>query len=126
MNGNRPVAEMLDAGVALPNLRGAAIPELTNRAHLAFALVVVVPSVPAVSTDCVSNVTETSSATSYSKLSVETDSLAMFSALVADHAPRELRGTAFGAFNLAAGIAVFAGSWGMGLLWDAVGPAAAF
>lgn len=50
----------------------------------------------------------------------------VFSALVADHAPRELRGTAFGAFNLAAGIAVFAGSWGMGLLWDAVGPAAAF
>ena len=50
----------------------------------------------------------------------------VFSALVADHAPRELRGTAFGAFNLAAGIAVLAGSWGMGLAWDAVGPAEAF
>jgi MFS family permease len=50
----------------------------------------------------------------------------VFSALVADHAPVDLRGTAFGAFNLAAGIAVLAGSGGMGLAWDAVGPAAAF
>jgi MFS family permease len=50
----------------------------------------------------------------------------VFSALVADHAPAELRGTAFGAFNLAAGVAVLAGSWGMGLAWDAVGPATAF
>lgn len=50
----------------------------------------------------------------------------VFSALVADHAPAELRGTAFGAFNLAAGIAVLIGSWGMGLAWDAVGPATAF
>ena len=50
----------------------------------------------------------------------------VFSALVADHAPAELRGTAFGAFNLAAGIAVLIGSWGMGSLWDAVGPATAF
>ncbi|HVZ02637.1 MAG TPA: MFS transporter [Dongiaceae bacterium] len=50
----------------------------------------------------------------------------VFSALVADHAPADLRGTAFGAFNLAAGIAVLAGSGGMGLAWDAIGPAAAF
>lgn len=50
----------------------------------------------------------------------------VFAALIADHAPRELRGTAFGAFNLAAGIAVLAGSWGMGLLWDAIGPGQAF
>jgi len=50
----------------------------------------------------------------------------VFAALVADHAPAELRGTAFGAFNLAAGIAVLAGSWGMGSIWDAVGPATAF
>jgi len=50
----------------------------------------------------------------------------VFSAMIADHAPKELRGTAFGAFNLAAGIAVLAGSWGMGLIWDAIGPARAF
>jgi MFS family permease len=50
----------------------------------------------------------------------------VFSALVADYAPVELRGTAFGVFNLAAGIAVFAGSWGMGLIWDRIGPADAF
>jgi len=50
----------------------------------------------------------------------------VFSALVADHAPADLRGTAFGAFNLAAGIAVLIGSWGMGSLWDAVGPVTAF
>jgi len=50
----------------------------------------------------------------------------VFSALIADHAPAELRGTAFGVFNLAAGIAVLAGSFGMGLIWDAIGPARAF
>jgi MFS family permease len=50
----------------------------------------------------------------------------VFAALVADHAPAQLRGTAFGVFNLAAGIAVLAGSWGMGLVWDQVGPARAF
>jgi len=33
----------------------------------------------------------------------------VFSALVADHAPAELRGTAFGVFNLAAGLAILAG-----------------
>jgi MFS family permease len=50
----------------------------------------------------------------------------VFSALVADHAPAELRGTAFGVFNLFAGLAVLAGSWGMGIAWDRVGPAQAF
>jgi MFS family permease len=50
----------------------------------------------------------------------------IFSALVADHAPAHLRGTAFGVFNLAAGIAIFAGSAAMGLAWDGLGPATAF
>jgi MFS family permease len=50
----------------------------------------------------------------------------VFSALVADHAPAELRGTAFGVFNLAAGLAVLVGSWGMGLIWDAAGVSTAF
>src|SRR3569833_635402 len=45
----------------------------------------------------------------------------VFSALVADHAPADLRGTAFGVFNLAAGLAILVGSWGMGLIWDAAG-----
>ena len=50
----------------------------------------------------------------------------VFSALVADHAPAHLRGTAFGVFNLASGIAIFIGSYGMGIAWDALGPAMAF
>ena len=39
----------------------------------------------------------------------------VFSALVADHAPAHLRGTAFGVFNLASGIAILIGSTGMGI-----------
>ena len=50
----------------------------------------------------------------------------VFSALVADHAPAHLRGTAFGVFNLASGVAIFIGSFGMGIAWDALGPAMAF
>ena len=50
----------------------------------------------------------------------------VFSALVADHAPAHLRGTAFGVFNLAAGIAILLGSAGMGLVWDLVSPGIAF
>lgn len=50
----------------------------------------------------------------------------VFSALVADHAPAHLRGTAFGVFNLAAGIAILIGSAGMGLVWDLMSPGIAF
>jgi MFS family permease len=50
----------------------------------------------------------------------------VFSALVADYAPAHLRGTAFGIFNLAAGIAILIGSAGMGLVWDRASPATAF
>lgn len=50
----------------------------------------------------------------------------VFSALVADHAPAHLRGTAFGVFNLASGLAIFIGSFGMGIAWDALGPVLAF
>ena len=46
--------------------------------------------------------------------------------LVADNAPAELRGSAFGVFNLAAGVALFAASVAAGVLWDAVGPQATF
>ena len=46
--------------------------------------------------------------------------------MVADTAPAELRGTAFGAFNLVSGLALFAGSVLAGVLWDAYGPAATF
>ena len=48
------------------------------------------------------------------------------SSMVADTAPAELRGTAFGAFNLVSGLALFAGSVLAGVLWDAYGPAATF
>jgi len=46
--------------------------------------------------------------------------------LVADHAPAELRGSAFGFFNLASGIALLAASVAAGVVWEAVGPQATF
>lgn len=46
--------------------------------------------------------------------------------LVADTAPPELRGTAYGMFNLATGLAVLAASVIAGVLWDAVGPKGTF
>lgn len=48
------------------------------------------------------------------------------STMVADTAPPALRGTAFGMFNLATGLALLAGSVLAGLLWDQYGSAATF
>jgi len=50
----------------------------------------------------------------------------LLSKLVADTAPAELRGTAFGVFNLASGIALLLASVIAGALWSAYGPAATF
>lgn len=50
----------------------------------------------------------------------------LFATLVADSAPAALRGTAFGVFNLASGVALLIASWAAGLLWDASGPDATF
>jgi MFS family permease len=50
----------------------------------------------------------------------------LLSALIADTAPPELRGTAFGMFNLMTGMALLAASIIAGTLWDAVGPQATF
>jgi MFS family permease len=50
----------------------------------------------------------------------------IFSAFIADNAPPALRGTAFGLFNLAAGIATVGASVIAGLAWDRVGAAATF
>jgi MFS family permease len=50
----------------------------------------------------------------------------LLATLVADTAPPELRGTAFGVFNLAGGVAVLAASIIAGALWDAVGPKSTF
>lgn len=50
----------------------------------------------------------------------------LLSALVADAAPADLRGTAFGVFNLASGVALLAASVIAGGLWTALGPAATF
>jgi MFS family permease len=47
-------------------------------------------------------------------------------ALVADTAPLKLRGTAFGLFNFACGIALLVASVIAGALWDAYGPTATF
>ena len=50
----------------------------------------------------------------------------LFAALVADAAPAELRGTAFGYFNLLTGVAMLAASVIAGALWDAYGPPGTF
>jgi MFS family permease len=50
----------------------------------------------------------------------------LLAALVADHAPAELRGTAFGAFNFASGVALLVASIIAGQLWDAFGASATF
>jgi MFS family permease len=50
----------------------------------------------------------------------------IFAAMVADAAPAELRGTAFGVFNLLRGVLLLFASVIAGLLWDRVGPAATF
>ena len=46
--------------------------------------------------------------------------------LVADHAPDEIRGSAFGLFNLATGLALLVASVVAGLLWDMLGSQATF
>jgi MFS family permease len=50
----------------------------------------------------------------------------LFSKLVADEAPEELRGTAFGVYQLVGGVAVLGASLLAGALWDRFGPAATF
>jgi MFS family permease len=50
----------------------------------------------------------------------------LLAAMVADTAPTDLRGTAFGLFNLASGIAMLAASVLAGVLWDRLGAAATF
>jgi len=50
----------------------------------------------------------------------------LLAALVAATAPADLRGTAFGVFNLASGVALLVASTLAGYLWDAIGPASTF
>ena len=50
----------------------------------------------------------------------------LLAAMVADTAPADLRGTAFGFFNLVSGVALLAASAIAGLLWDRLGPAWTF
>jgi MFS family permease len=50
----------------------------------------------------------------------------IFAALIADCAPAELRGTAFGMFNLLTGLALLLASVIAGAMWDAVGYQATF
>jgi MFS family permease len=50
----------------------------------------------------------------------------LLSRLVADRSPPALRGSAFGLFNLATGLAMLAASVIAGLLWDSAGPAVTF
>ena len=50
----------------------------------------------------------------------------LLAALVADAAPADLRGTAYGVFNLVSGLALLAASVVAGELWDAFGSHATF
>jgi MFS family permease len=50
----------------------------------------------------------------------------LLSALVADAAPADRRGTAFGVFNLVTGVVLLLASLLAGVLWDSVGPAVTF
>jgi MFS family permease len=50
----------------------------------------------------------------------------LLAALVAATAPADLRGTAYGVFNLASGVALLVASTLAGSLWQAIGPAATF
>jgi MFS family permease len=50
----------------------------------------------------------------------------LFAKLVADRAPAELRGTAFGVFHFGTGISLLLASVIAGSLWDRAGPSAAF
>lgn len=50
----------------------------------------------------------------------------LLATLVADTAPAELRGTAFGVFNLITGVALLLASVVAGALWDVAGPQATF
>jgi len=50
----------------------------------------------------------------------------LLSAMVARATPAELRGTAFGAFHFASGVALLAASGGAGLIWQGWGAPAAF
>jgi MFS family permease len=50
----------------------------------------------------------------------------LLSAMVAHAAPEDLRGTAFGVFNLASGVSMLIASVVAGALWHYVGPAATF
>jgi len=46
--------------------------------------------------------------------------------MVADTAPADLRGTAFGFFNLLSGLTMLGASVLAGLLWDSLGPSFTF
>jgi MFS family permease len=50
----------------------------------------------------------------------------LLAAMVAGTTPSDLRGTAYGFFNLASGAAMFAGSVTAGMLWDRLGAASTF
>ncbi len=50
----------------------------------------------------------------------------LLAAMVAHTAPPELRGTAFGMFNLMSGLALLLASTGAGILWESFGAASTF
>jgi MFS family permease len=50
----------------------------------------------------------------------------VFAAMVANSAPKDLRGSAFGIFNLLRGLVLLVASVAAGVLWEKVGPQATF
>jgi MFS family permease len=54
------------------------------------------------------------------------DTQGLLNKLVADTAPVELRGSAFGIFNLTSGVSMLVASVLAGILWQGIGPQATF
>lgn len=50
----------------------------------------------------------------------------LLATMVADTAPADMRGTAYGFFNLVSGVALLVASVVAGLLWDRFGPSITF
>ncbi len=50
----------------------------------------------------------------------------LLAAMIVDTTPSEIRGTAFGVFNLVTGLAILGGNLVAGLLWDYYGPSSTF
>jgi MFS family permease len=115
------VMNVVYAGVAYP--AGVAGDRLSPRTLLLFGLVVLIAADVVLATAASAGLVFAGTALWGLHMGV---TQGLFSKLVADTAPAELIGTAFGVFNLVSGGALLLASLVAGYLWGAVGPAATF